>query len=151
MRFNPYEADSTAYGHLFELARHLAKGALDPEVRALVEIRASQINGCAFCLAMHADGARKHGVEQTKLDLLAGWRESDDFTIEERAALALVEEMVRIGDGGRVEAATWDAARSAFSDEELSALMFSVTLIQSWNMLNVTVEMPPGIELPRPR
>jgi len=150
MRLNPYEADTTAYGFLYGLARHLSRGPLDPVIRALVEVRASQINGCAFCLGMHAEVARTKGVAQSKLDQLAGWRESSDFSGEERAALALVEEVTRVGDGNRVSDATWNAARAAFSEDALSALVYAIGLIQVWNVLNVTCEVPAGLHLPQP-
>jgi AhpD family alkylhydroperoxidase len=150
MRLNPYEADVDAYGYLRGLAVHLAKSSLDSGVRLLAELRVSQINGCAFCLAMHSDSARKRGVAQSKLDQLAGWRDSSEFSAEERAALALAEEVTRIGDGTRVSDATWKAAREVFSDDALAALLYAIGLIQLWNILNVASEVPAGLELPRP-
>lgn len=100
------------------------------------------MTGCAFCLKLHTRVARKMGMSQDKLDTLAGWRESPQFTDQERAALALAEAMTRIGDGNRVDETTWAAARAAFSDEELSALLYLVTLINTWNRINVAVELP---------
>lgn len=99
---------------------------------------------------MHSDSARKRGVAQSKLDQLAGWRDSSEFSAEERAALALAEEVTRIGDGTRVSDATWKAAREVFSDDALAALLYAIGLIQLWNVLNVASEVPAGLELPRP-
>lgn len=143
MRFNPYRADGGAYTHLSALHEHLVAGPLGADIRALVEVRASQINGCAFCLAMHADEARAAGVPQRKLDTVAGWREDPTFTATERAALGLTEAMTRVGDGNRVDDGTWAAARDAFDDAELASLLYTIGLIQVWNRLNVAVEMPP--------
>src|SRR5271168_487214 len=117
MRFDPYAADPDAYGHALGLARHLARCALDPAIRCLVELRASQINGCAFCLELHAGSARRAEVGQTKLDLLAGWRDAPGFSSKERAALSLTEEMVRIADGTRVSEGTWAQVRTEFDDD----------------------------------
>jgi AhpD family alkylhydroperoxidase len=148
MRFDPYASDVEAYDHLLELAVHLARGPLDPVVKNLVEIRASQVNGCAFCLGLHTPMARAAGVSQEKLDVLAGWRESSLFTSRERAALALVEEMARIGDGSRVSEGTWSAARSEFDEAELANLLYVIGLITLWNTLNVAVEFPEAAGLP---
>ena len=116
------------------------RGPLDPGLTQLVEIRVSQVNGCAFCLKMHTGVARNVGVAQEKLDAVAGWREAPEFTAEERAALGLAEQMTRIGDGVRVDQDTWAAARDAFTDQELSALLYLVALINVWNRINVAVE-----------
>jgi AhpD family alkylhydroperoxidase len=148
MRFDPYAADTEAYRHVSLLARHLAGGALDASIRSLVELRASQISGCAFCLTLHATTARHAQVPQRKLDLLAGWREAEDFSPPERAALALTEETVRIGDGRRVTDETWAHVRSQFSDAEISGLLYTLALIRFWNTLNVAVEFPAGAALP---
>jgi len=149
VRFDPYAADRDAYGHVFGLARHLARSRLDPGTRSLVELRASQVNGCAFCLELHAKAARRADVAQEKLDLLAGWREAPCFSPKEQAALALCEEMVRIGDGARVAEQTWARVRSEFDDDEIASLLYTVALIAFWNTLNVAVEFPSGAELPQ--
>jgi AhpD family alkylhydroperoxidase len=149
MRFDPYAADPDAYKHLFSLARHLASGPLDSGIKSLVELRSSQINGCAFCLSLHSATARHAALPQEKLDLLAGWREASCYSAKERAALALVEEMARIGDGATVSRESWASARAEFSDDELAALLYSIGLIGVWNTLNVAVEFPPGATLPK--
>ena len=149
VRFDPYSSDPEAYGHVFGLARHLARGPLDLGIRGLVELRASQINGCAFCLRLHAATARKADVPQQKLDLLAGWREASCYSPKERAALGLTEEMTRIGDGRRVSEETWLAVRAEFSDPEIAGLLYAIGLIGFWNTLNVTIELPAEAALPR--
>jgi AhpD family alkylhydroperoxidase len=151
MRFDPYVADPDAYGHAFRLTHHLAGSPLDPAIRNLVELRASQINGCAFCLGLHSGRARRGEVVRRKLDLLAVWREAPEFSSRERAALALAEEMVRIGDGRRVSDATWARVRTEFDDDEIVGLLYTIGLTGFWNTLNVAVEIPPGMQLPKVR
>jgi AhpD family alkylhydroperoxidase len=149
MRFDPYENGGQWYQDVLTLSGHLARGPLDASICQLVEVRVSQITGCAFCLSLHSDGARKAGVNQAKLDTLAGWREVSLFDHRERAALELAEAMTRIGDGKRVDEFVWAAAREQFNDEELAALLYLVGLINIWNRINVVVELRGDHELPK--
>jgi AhpD family alkylhydroperoxidase len=149
VRFDPYANALQSYHDVLNLAGHLAQGPLDASISQLVEVRISQITGCAFCLGLHSDWARKSGVDQGKLDTLAGWREAACFDQRERSALALAEAMTRLGDGQRVDESTWLATREQFDDEELAALLFLVGLINVWNRINVTVELPSDHELPK--
>jgi len=141
MRFNPYKVDAVSYGHLVDLSKHLTASPLDNALLQLIDVRVSQINGCAFCLAMHTDGARKAGVSQRQLDLVAGWRDAEGFSDRERSALGLAEAMTRVNDGGTVPDETWEAARRQFDDEELAALLWAIGLINVWNRVNAAVEM----------
>jgi len=150
MRFDPYANGVQLYQDVLALSGHLARGPLDPVICQLVEVRVSQITGCGFCLGLHSDSARRAGVEQAKLDVLAGWREAPEFDRRERAALELAEAMTRLGDGNRVSESIWSAARDQFDDEELAALLFLVGLINVWNRINVAVELPRDHQLPRP-
>jgi AhpD family alkylhydroperoxidase len=138
MRFNTYRTDSEGYQRLLAWNDHLASGPIDPALRALVEARASQINGCAFCLAMHLDEARQAGVDALKLDALAAWHDVKSFDARERAALGLTEAMTRLADRGSVDDAVWTAARENFDDESLAALLQIVALINAFNRINVT-------------
>jgi AhpD family alkylhydroperoxidase len=138
MRLNTYRTDPDGYQHLLAWNAHLARGPLEPGLRAIVEARASQINGCAFCLAMHLDDARAAGVDTIKLDALAAWRDVSSFDDRERAALALTEAMTRLADGGGVDQPVWDAARRHFDDASLAALLEVVALINAFNRINVT-------------
>ena len=148
MRFDPYANGYDLYQDVLALSGHLSRGPLGGSIAQLVEVRVSQITGCAFCLALHTDLARKKGVGQSKLDLLAGWREATLFEPRERAALGLAEAMTRIGDGQRVDEQTWNAARDQFDDTELAALLYLVGLINIWNRINVAVELPCDHRLP---
>jgi AhpD family alkylhydroperoxidase len=150
MRFDPYtESGGPWYQDVLALAGHLAHGPLEASICQLVEVRVSQITGCAFCLGLHSDWARKAGIDQAKLDTLAGWREAPGFDARERSALELAESMTRIGDGERVDEPVWVAVRQNFDDEELTALLYLVGLINVWNRINVTVELPSDHELPK--
>lgn len=141
MRLNTHSTDPEGYTRLLAWNEHLAGGPLDRGLRAIVEARASQINGCAFCLAMHLDEARQAGIAQTTLDTLAAWRDVGAFTEQERAALALTEAITRIADGGRVTDDVWDAARKEFDDASLSCLVEVIALINAFNRLNVATEV----------
>jgi AhpD family alkylhydroperoxidase len=149
MRIDPYSGSATQfYDDVRALSGHLRSGPLDPALRDLVEIRASQITGCAFCLQLHSGIARHRGVSETKLDTLAGWRESPTFSEKERSALGLVEAMTRIGDGARVDEEVWLAARETFNNDELISLLYLIGLINLWNRINVTVELPADYTFP---
>lgn len=148
MRFDPYVAGEEWYRDVLSLARHLGRSSLSAEIRALVEIRVSQISGCAFCLRFHTDQAQSDGIPQAKLDVLAGWRDSLRFSERERAALDLAESMTRIGDGRRVDEKTWSAARQHFDDRDLAALLYVIALINVWNRINVAVDLPESHSLP---
>jgi AhpD family alkylhydroperoxidase len=116
---------------------------LDPTIAHLVEMRASQMNGCAFCLDMHWKDARAAGEEEARLYLLDAWRESPDYTERERAALALTEAVTRLAPGG-VPDAVWDAAAAVFEEDELGALLCKIAAINAWNRLQITTEAEPG-------
>jgi AhpD family alkylhydroperoxidase len=116
---------------------------LDPAIAHLVEMRASQINGCAFCLDMHWKDACAAGEEEARLYLLDAWRESPDYSERERVALALTEAVTRLEPGG-VPAVVWDAAAALFDETELAALVVKIAAINAWNRLQITTEAEPG-------
>ena len=111
---------------------------IEPELGELIKIRASQINHCAFCLNMHVVDARKHGVSEQKLDVLAAWEEAGDlFTERERAALALTEAITQIADG--VPDDVYEQAAAVFTERELGQVIAMAVTINAWNRINVTV------------
>ncbi|RPE81802.1 carboxymuconolactone decarboxylase family protein [Vulcaniibacterium tengchongense] len=130
-----------AFRHLLELSDRLHKGVLDPNLLELVFLRVSQINGCVFCLDMHAHALRKAGVDQRKLDTLPGWRESPLFDARERAALAWAEALNAL-DAGPLEENALEAVRAHFDEREVSELTFAVGAIRAWNVLNVGLRQP---------
>jgi AhpD family alkylhydroperoxidase len=110
--------------------------SLDPTLLHLVKMRASQINGCAYCLHMHSADARKHNEREERLLLLDAWRESALYTPRERAALAWTEALTKITDGHAPDA-VYREARETFSDEDLISLSLAIAMINAWNRLAI--------------
>lgn len=117
--------------------------SIEPGLSFLVDIRASQLNGCAFCLDMHVKEAKIHGERELRLHHVAIWQESPLFSERERAALAWTELLTRIPPHG-VSAADYEAARAQFSEQELADLTFRVMAINGWNRINVAFRTVPG-------
>jgi AhpD family alkylhydroperoxidase len=137
------QLDEHAAKPLAALLRLEAAIGLDPAVRELIAVRASQVNGCAVCIDMHWKDARAAGESEERLYSLDAWRESPLFSDRERAALALCEAMTLIADG-QVTDEVWDQARAEFGDEELAHLAFAITAINAWNRLMITARVEPG-------
>ncbi|WP_327289126.1 carboxymuconolactone decarboxylase family protein [Streptomyces sp. NBC_01198] len=116
---------------------------LDPEVRELVRIRTSQLNGCAYCVDKHSADARSAGVTEQKLYGLTVWRETPFFTARERAALALAEAMTRLGAHG-VPDDVYDEAAKLFDEDELPRLIAMGVAMNAWNRIGVTCRMSPA-------
>jgi AhpD family alkylhydroperoxidase len=125
-----------AFQHLLKLSGQLHKGPLGSTLVELVSLRVSQINGCVFCLDMHATALRKAGMSQRKLDTVAAWWESPLFDDRERAALGWAEALTDIGNT-RVSDGAYEALLPHFNENEISELAFTVAMINSWNILNV--------------
>ncbi|KUM74775.1 carboxymuconolactone decarboxylase family protein [Streptomyces curacoi] len=120
------------------------KGLGDPALAELVVIRASQLNHCAFCLDMHLALARKYGVSERQLDLLAAWEEAEDvFSERERAALALTEAVTVLTDGF-VPDEVYERAAAHFDEARLAHLVGLIVAINNWNRVMVTRRIPPG-------
>ena len=119
-----------------------SSAVLEPRLRELVKIRASQINGCAFCVDMHSVDAQKAGEADRRIFAVAAWHESPFFDERERAALALTDAMTRLPAGG-VPDDVYEAAAAAFGDEELGNLMGVIIAINAWNRVAVTTELQP--------
>ncbi|HWK54533.1 MAG TPA: carboxymuconolactone decarboxylase family protein, partial [Hyphomicrobiales bacterium] len=131
------------FGKFIELSMALRKSAIETSLRDLVDIRASQINGCAFCVDMHVKEATLHGERPLRLHHLAIWRESPLFSPRERAALAWTESLTRLPEEG-VSDALYEQVRTQLSEKELSDLSFLVLSINAWNRLNVGFRAVPG-------
>ncbi|MBN9521699.1 carboxymuconolactone decarboxylase family protein [bacterium] len=134
---------------LLALGRYVAGCGLEYPLLELVKVRASQINGCAFCLDMHTQDARAAGETEQRLYALNAWRETPFFTARERAALAWAE-AVTLAAGG-VPDATFEEARRQFSERELADLTWAVVAINGWNRLNVAFRTMPGAYKPHLR
>ncbi len=117
---------------------------LPTAIQELVRIRASQINGCGFCLDMHTKDAAQAGETSVRINLVAAWREAKVFTEAERAALELTEQGTRIADGGGVTDEAWANAAKHFDDEQLTAIVAQIAIINAFNRLNVITQQPAG-------
>jgi AhpD family alkylhydroperoxidase len=112
----------------------------DPALRDLINLRASQLNGCAFCVDMHSRDALSRGENERRVWAVAVWREAPFFDERERAALALTDAMTRLPEGG-VPDEVYDEAARHFDEQELGQLMFSIIAINAWNRLGVTTRL----------
>jgi AhpD family alkylhydroperoxidase len=121
----------------------ISSGHIDPVISHLVDIRASQMNGCAFCLDMHVKEAKLHGERELRLYHVTIWRESPLFNAKERAALALTEALTQIAPTG-ISDELYAEAREQFSAQELSTLVFRIMGINAWNRVNVAFRTTPG-------
>lgn len=120
-------------------------GRLPKTTVEMVNLRASQINGCSVCVEMHARGLRAFGLPEEKVFAVAAWRESPYFSDEERAALALAEALTRIADRpDAVSDEVWDEAARLYDESELVALVLAIAGINTWNRLNVAVRQVAG-------
>ncbi|MET7436668.1 MULTISPECIES: carboxymuconolactone decarboxylase family protein [unclassified Streptomyces] len=137
---------AAAFGkHLVAANRVLAESALPAATRELVLLRASQINGCGFCVDMHTKDAAHAGESSLRLNLVAAWREATVFTDAERAALELTEEGTRIADAaGGVSDEVWANAAKHYDEEQLAALVCTIALINAFNRGNVIARQPAG-------
>jgi len=142
-RFNYLEVSPELSRKLFELSKTLEHGSLGHTLLDLVNIRASQINGCAFCVDMHCKEAKIHGEGELRLYHIAIWRESPLFSERERAALEWTEAVTRLGADG-VPDQVYETVKAQFNDKELSDLTFAVGVINFWNRLGVTSLPVPG-------
>ena len=143
-RIDTKRVNPDAYKAMIALQSYVNAAELEPSLKELVKIRASQINGCAFCLHMHTRDARKAGETQERLDLLDAWREAPVFTVRERAALAWTEAVTLVADT-RVPDDVYEAARGQFSEQELVDLTMAVVAINSWNRLMIAFRVPPAV------
>jgi AhpD family alkylhydroperoxidase len=142
-RIKIYKTSPELYDAMMALSDAAAKN-IDAVLGELIKIRASQINHCAFCLDMHTRDARKHGVSDQKLDVLAAWEEAGRlFTERERAALALTEAITELGDG-HVPDEVYERAAEVFSERELGQVIALAVTINAWNRINVTIRLQPS-------
>ena len=146
-RFNLYGNGLAAkFAKYINSAGAVVSGSTLPAAtQELVKIRASQINGCAYCTDMHTKDAAHAGESSVRLNLVAAWREAKVFTEAERAALELTEQGTRIADAaGGVTDEAWANAAKHYDDDQLAALVSLIALINTYNRMNVIVQQPAG-------
>ena len=135
-RLNPYQISPDAYRAMSGLQRYVDGTSLPRELLELVKMRASQINGCAYCLDMHAKDARKHGETEQRLYLLNAWRESPIYTPRERAALAWTEALTLIAETHAPDD-VYEELRRHFNEAETVNLSLLIVTINGWNRLAI--------------
>lgn len=131
------------FNKLVALSMQIGRSGLEETINYLVEIRASQINGCSFCLDMHIKQAVIHGERPLRLHHIAAWRESPLFSPRERAALAWTEVLTQLPPQG-VSDEIYAHVREQFSEKELTDLTYAVMTINAWNRINVAFTSVPG-------
>jgi AhpD family alkylhydroperoxidase len=142
---NPIRVIPEAFQALIALAKSTEKGGLPARTRELVNLRASQINGCSVCVDMHSQDLKKAGETDERIFAVAAWRDAPCFTDAERAALALTEAVTRLSDrSDPVPDAIWDEAARHYDERDLAALIISIAQINVWNRLNVTTKQVAG-------
>ncbi|MBI3567746.1 MAG: carboxymuconolactone decarboxylase family protein [Gemmatimonadetes bacterium] len=130
-----------AYSAMIALERYVRQSGIEHSLLELVKVRASQINGCAFCLDMHAKDARAAGETEQRLHMLAAWREAPCYTPRERVALEWTEAVTTLGRHG-VEQPLFEAAQATFGDRALVDLTMAIIAINGWNRLAIAFHSP---------
>jgi len=140
-RINIQQIEPKGYQAVLALEKYLAQSELTPTHKELIKIRASQINGCAFCLDMHTKDALKNGETTQRIFLVSAWRETDLFTDEERLLLQVTEEVTLISQQG-LTTATYEAALKVFGENYLAQIILAVATINVWNRIAVSTHLP---------
>lgn len=140
-RINIQKLEPAAYEGMLALETYLRKSTLSSSHLELIKIRASQINGCAFCINMHTTDALKNGETAQRIFLLNAWRETDLFTEEKRCILAITEEVTLINQNGLSDE-TYAQAQQLFADNYLAQIIMAVVTINSWNRIAISTRMP---------
>lgn len=143
-RLDAQKVSPAAYQAMLGLEMFVRKQSkLEPALIQLVKVRASQVNGCAYCIDMHSKDARADGETEQRLYALSAWEETPFFTDRERVALTLTEAITLIKDG-HVPDAVYETATKSFSEEELVNLTLAIITINGWNRLAITFRFVPG-------
>ena len=146
-RINYGKVAQGVYDAMDALDRYLQECGIEKPLLMLVQLRASQINGCAYCLDMHWKDLRASGEREQRLYSLDAWRECPYNTDRERAALDWTEAVTRVADG-QVPDAVYDAVRPHFSEKELADLTLAIAAINAWNRLSIAARLTPGTYQP---
>ena len=142
-RFNCMNAAPRGYGAMLGLEKYFQECGLEQSLLHLIKLRASQVNGCAYCLDMHWKDLRAIGEREQRMYSLDAWRECPYYTDRERAALAWTEAVTLITDG-HVPDAVYEEARAHFSEKEMCDLTLAVVAINAWNRLAISSRTVPG-------
>ncbi|MBP3966569.1 carboxymuconolactone decarboxylase family protein [Paenibacillus lignilyticus] len=143
MRLNYMKVQPESLQTLLKLEGYVKKSGLEEKLLELIKLRASQLNGCAYCLDMHTKDARAMGETEQRLYLLNAWREAPFYTEAERAALALTEAVTKISEGG-VSQALYEQVREYYDEAEYVDLIMAINAINCWNRMAISTAMVPG-------
>lgn len=139
-RVNILQTQPEAYKAMMGLEKYIAATSLNPTHKELIKIRASQINGCAFCIDMNTKDARKMGETEQRIYLLNAWRETTLYTQEEQAILAMTEEVTLIQK--HLSKVTYDNARKLFDEKYIAEIIMMITTINAWNRIAIATLIP---------
>lgn len=142
-RINIAQTEPAAFKAMYALENYLTSGSLSATHKELIKIRSSQINGCAYCLDMHCTDALKNGETPQRIFVLSAWRETELFTEEEKAILALTEEITGIHQNGLTEE-TYRKAAGFFDANYLSQLIIAIVTINAWNRIAISTHLQIG-------
>ncbi|WP_374442360.1 carboxymuconolactone decarboxylase family protein [Epilithonimonas sp.] len=143
-RINISKTDSQAYKAMLGLEGYLAQSGISKTIKELIKIRASQINGCAYCLDMHTKDAIKYGETAERIFLISAWHEAEKFfSEEEKTALKMTEEITLINQHGLTEE-TYQKAKSIFSEKQIAELIMAIITINSWNRIALSTRLEIG-------
>lgn len=143
-RINISKTDTQAYKAMLGLEGYLANSEISKTIKELIKIRASQINGCAYCLDMHTKDAMKYGETAERIFLISAWHEAEKFfTEEERIALKMTEEITLINQNGLSEH-TYQKAKSLFTEKQIAEIIMAIVTINSWNRIALSTRLEIG-------
>ncbi|MFF0367363.1 carboxymuconolactone decarboxylase family protein [Micromonospora sp. NPDC005087] len=142
---NPGEVAPKAYQAVMGLEKYVQSN-VDHTVLELIKLRASMLNGCAYCVDLHSRDALASGESNRRLFAVATWREAPFFDERERTALALTDAVTRLGEHG-VSDEVWDAAAKVWSEKELADLVMAIATINVWNRIGVTLRLEPPAQV----
>jgi AhpD family alkylhydroperoxidase len=142
-RLNHFETAPALTKALMDASMEAHKTSLDPLLKSLIDIRASQLNSCAFCLDMHIKQAKIKGERELRIYHVSIWRESTLFNAKEKAALALTDALTTLTETG-ISEELYHATKEHFSDVEISELTYSIGLINFWNRMQILALSQPG-------
>lgn len=137
------KVEPAAYHVMMEVEKYVRASGLDTTLLELIKTRASQINGCAFCIDMHTKDARHAGEKEQRLYALSAWAETTFYTSQERAALSLTEAVTQISKGG-VPDEVYEEVSHYFTPEQIVKLLMAIVAINSWNRLSIASRIVPG-------
>lgn len=144
-RMDVTKVSPAAYQAVAALQTYVDQSGLDAKLRELIKIWVSQINGCAFCLAMHTRDARKLGETDERMHLLDAWREAPFYSARERAALAWVEAITLVTQG-HIPDEVFETVRKQYSEKEIVDLTAAAAAINTWNRLAIAFRVPPQVD-----